>query len=298
MDHANIFILTNSRLAMPTEPLFTRLASVRPGQILTPADDLLREKLTSTAIRKLYLRFGPSTILECPFCTPLDASTYLLYHFPKNIVLPHLFNFGVLGLATSATVAGIEASSWRFLILLGAIAVASLDAWVVVRYQPPVDVNMPAPSGLFWIMAVVRPLVLCFYDSVIAFIIYASATNRFLLFGPPKDPESVRRQTLDYVNKSGFALTSAATKMRAMNVARNSVVRDHNLRSKDDQYWTAVAGLEGNLDISSGVWEDEEVQAAVAKAYNSGAVNVEKIKREADAFVKGVTLFMDVPETR
>ena len=146
-------------------------------------------------------------------------------------------------------------------------------------------------------MAVIRPLALCFYDSIIAFIVYASATNRFLLFGPPKDPESIRRQTLDLINKSGFALTSAATKMRATNVARNSVVRDHNLRSKDDQYWAEVATLEGKLDIASGVWEDEEVQAAVAQAYSSGAVNVEKIKREADVYVRGVTQFMDAPQT-
>jgi hypothetical protein len=296
-DQVNIFILTNSRLAMPTEPLFSRLASVRPGQILTPSDELLREKLTSTAVRKLYLRFGPSTILECPFCTPLDSSTYLLYHFPKNIVLPHLFNFGILGLATSATVAGFEASSWRLFILLGALMIAGIDAYAVVRYQPALDVNMPAPSGLFWVMAVMRPLSLCFYDSIVAFVIYASATNRFLLFGgPSKTPESIRRQTLDFINKSGFALTSAATKMRATNLAHNTVVRDHELKSKDSGYWQEVASLEGTLEASSGVWEDDNVQAAVAQAYSSGTVDVERIKREADAFVKGVTQNLDSSE--
>lgn len=297
-DQVNIFILTNSRLAMPTDPLFSRLALVRPGQMLTATDELLQTKLTSTAIRKLYLRFGPSTILQCPFCTPLDPSTYLLYHFPKNIVLPHLFNFGILGLATSATVAGFEASRWRLYVLLGAILIAGLDAYTVLQYQPPVDADMPAPSGMFWVLSVLRPLSLCMYDSIVAIIIYASATHRFLLFsGPAKDPEAIRRQTLDLVTKSGIALTMAATKLRATNVARNTAVRDHDLKSKDDQYWHDVAALEGKPDISSGVWEDEEVQAAMAQAYSSGTVNVERIRREADAFVKGVTQFMDSPNT-
>lgn len=295
-DQVNVFILTNSRLAIPTDVLFTRLASVRPGQVLTPMDEQLQAKLTNTAIRKLYLRFGPSTIVDCPFCTPLDLSTYMLYHFPKNVVLPHLVNFGILGLVTSATVAGFEASRWRFYVLLGAVLIAGLDATTFVGYQPPIDVNMPVASGLFWAMALLRPLSLCFYDAIVAFVLYASATNRFLLFsGPATDPEAVRRQTLDLITKSGIALTTAGTKMRATNVARNSVLRDQDLKSKDDRYWQEVANLEGKQDLRSGVWEDEQVQAAIAQAYSSGTVNVERIKREADAFVKGVTSFMDSP---
>lgn len=257
-------------------------------------DEKLQEKLITTAIRKLYLRFGPSTIVDCPFCNPLDPSTYLLYHFPKNIVLPHLFNFGILGVATSATISGFEASQWRFYVLVGALVIAGIDAYTVVQYQPAIDVNMPAPAGLFWVFATIRPLVLCFYDGFVAFIIYASATKRFLLFsGPSKDSEATQRQTLELIAKSGFALSSAATKMRAANVARNAAVRDNALKSKDDRYWQEVVDLEGRQDLRSGVWEDEHVQAAIAQAYSNGTINVEKNRREADAFVKGVTRSLD-----
>lgn len=291
-------MLTNSRLAIPSDALFNRLASVRPGQILNPMDEELQAKLTSATIRKLYLRFGPSTIVDCPFCNPLDPSTYLLYHFPKNIVLPHLFNFGILGLATSATVSGFEASQWRFYVLAGALGMAAFDAYVVVQYQPSIDIHMPAPAGLFWVFATLRPLSLCFYDGFVAFIIYASATKRFLLFsGPAKDPEAVQRQTLDLITKSGIAVSAAATKIRATSVARNAVVRDHDLKSKDDKYWQEVGDLEGKQDPRSGVWDDEQVQAAIAQAYSNGTINVEKVRKEADAFVKGVTKFLDSATT-
>lgn len=286
--------MTNSRLAIPSDVLFTRLASVRPGQSLTAADELLQESLTTTAIRKLYLRFGPSTVLHCPFCTPLDPSTYLLYHFPRNIVLPHLFNFGVLGLATSATFSGIEASAWRLYVLVGALLLAGCDAYYVVSYSPNINANMPAPAGLYWVLAILRPLTLCFYDAVVAFIIYASATKRFLLFGgPPRDPKIIQGHITELINKSGMALSSAGTKMRATNLARNAVVRNDDLKRSEDRYWQQVIDHEGPQDLHSGVFEDEDVQAALSRAYGSGTVNVEKIRKEADAFVKGVTVGLD-----
>ena len=289
-DQVNIFILTNSRLAIPSDALFNRLAAARPGQTLSSMDEQLQAKLTSTAIRKLYLRFGPSTIVDCPFCTPFDPSTYLLYHFPKNVVFPHLFNFGILGLVTSPTLAGFEPSRWRFYVLTMALLIAAGDAYTVVQYQPSIDVNMPSPSGAFWVLAALRPLALCFYDSFVAFLIYASATNRFLLFSTPaKDPETSNRQILDLITRNGIALTSAATKMRATTVARNAVVRDSGLKGTDDKYWQEVVDTLGKQNLQSGVWQEEEVQAAIARAYGNGTIDVERVRKEADAFVKGVT---------
>lgn len=295
IDRANIYILTNSRLASPSDVLFTRLASMRPGHVLNPLDEQLRERLTGTAIRKLYLRFGPSTVIGCPFCTPADPSTYMLYHFPPNIVLPHLFNFGVLGLVTSTTIVGPETSRWRFYVLLGSLLLAAFDAYYVITQDPIIDLNMPGPAGLFWVLAALRPITLCVYDIFVAFVVYASATNRFLLFsGPSKDPKIIHQQINDFINKSGMAMSSAATKMRATNLARNSVVRNADLKQSDDRYWQGVADHEGPQDLRSGVFEDEDVQAALASAYGSGSVNVEKIRKEADAFVKGVTQVLDV----
>lgn len=289
-DNVNIFMLTNSRLAIPTDVLSSRLSSVRPGQTLTTVDEQLRKKLTSTALRKLYLRFGPSTLTECPFCTPLDHSTYLLYHFPRNIVLPHLFNFGLLGLATSTTISGTDAGQWRFYALAGSLMIGALDAYYVVTFSPSIDANMPAPPGIFWMLAAIRPLVLCLYNAFVAFFIYASATKRFLLFsGPSKDPAIVQHQMLDIINKCGFTMSSAGTKLRAGNVAHNTIVRAGSLKNAEDRYWQDVVQLEGSQDLQSGVFEDEEVQAAISRAYGSGTINIEKIRKEAETFVKGVT---------
>jgi hypothetical protein len=305
--NANIFILTNSRLAIPNDVLFTRLATVRPNNILLSTDEVLRERFTSLAVRKFYLRFGPSTILSCPFCTPLDPSTYLLYHFPLNIVLPHLLNFLILSLCTSAPLAGTTPSTWRFLFLTGATALGALDAWVSTTYNPPIDQHMPAPSGLFWVLSVLRPLALCIADLLAAFLLYASSTNRFLLFAPQRsaNPAVIHRQTAELVNKAGLALSSAATKLRATNVARNAVVRDDALKHSDAAYWAEVvaeedesvggagAAAEGQASVPRGIWDDEDVQAAIARAYGSGTIDVERVKKEADAFVRGVTQSLD-----
>jgi hypothetical protein len=286
----NIFLLTNSRLASPTDVLFNRLATLRQGQALTALDEQLRERLSSNTMRKLYLRFGPTTIVDCPFCIPSDPSTYLLYHFPRNVVQPHLLNFGILGLATSATIAGVDASTWRFYALAGALFIAAFDAWYTSTYDPVIDANMPSPAGLFWVLAVLRPLTLSGYDALVAFVVYASATNRFLLFsGPTRDSKIVQQQIADQINKSGMAMSTAATKMRATNLARNAVVRNTDLRQSEDHYWRRIAEHEGPQDLRSGVFEDDEVQAALARAYGSGSVQVDKIRKEADAFVRGVT---------
>ncbi|OAX77476.1 hypothetical protein ACJ72_08225, partial [Emergomyces africanus] len=75
----NIFTQTNSRLNTPTEILFKRLARLRPNNTLTPLDTLLKAKFTSPSLRKLYLRYGPETLLNCPFCTPDHETSYLGY---------------------------------------------------------------------------------------------------------------------------------------------------------------------------------------------------------------------------
>ena len=293
-DQINIFLATNSRLAAPSDSLFHRLANLRPGQVLTPLDEELRQILTGPTIRKLYLRFGPTTIAKCSFCDPLDPSTYLLYHFPRNIVYPHLLNFGILGLATSATVAGIEASIWRFRVLIGALALAALDAYYVVTWNPNINTDMPGPAGLFWAMAALRPFCLCLFDATVAAIIYLSATKRFLLFAmAPKDPKITQQQTTELMNKSIMAMATTATKIRGTNLARNVVFRNADLKHSEDQYWKDVVEHEGPQDLRSGAFEDEDVQAALARAYGSGTVNIERIRKEADGFVKCVTQSMD-----
>ena len=240
-------------------------------------------------MRKLYLRFGPRTLTNCAFCQPEDDTSYILYHLPTNVLLPHVIHFLILGLATSEGLAGIEAWLWRSQGIIGALSLALLDIYGTMFYEPRVDGNMPAPDGIFWRAALIRPLALCLFDLLLALAIYASATNKFLLFvsAAQHDPAMAKRQRNEMLNQANVSLQMAQTKLRAFAMARNASVREPRLKAADDEYWRAVVSMEGPAG-GEGVWEDEAVQAALARSYGSG-VDVGRITREADAFVTNIT---------
>ncbi|KIW82170.1 hypothetical protein Z517_05197 [Fonsecaea pedrosoi CBS 271.37] len=311
-DH-NVFVATQSRLSVPTDVLFERLAMLRENGALSAADEALRAKLTSPALRQLYLRFGPSTLRDCLFCHPDDQISYLLYHLPTNTVLPHLFHVLCLGLATSETVGGYEASTWRRAAVFGALVLAGADVFLTATYAPPVAISTVAPAGTFWLGTTARYLGLCAFDIAVALCIYASATGRFYLFpstsagGPGSaDAELARRRTDELLTQANLVLQMAATNLRAYSIARNAVVRNPALKDRDDAYWRAVVAVEreregggtgvggaGGDDDDDTLYEDEEVQAAVARAYGTGAINIASVRREAEAFVRHATRGLD-----
>lgn len=227
--------------------------------------------------------------MDCAFCQPEDDASYLLYHLPTNVLLPHLLHFLVLGLATSEGLAGIEARLWRGQSIIGALSLALLDVYVMMFHNPRIDGNKPAPDGLFWRAALIRPLVLCLFDVALALLIYASATNKFLLFvsSAQHDPAVAKRHRDEMLNQTNISLQMAQTKLRAFAMARNASVREPRLKAADDEYWRAVVSMEGPAG-GEGVWEDEEVQTALAQSYGSG-MDVGRITREADAFVTNIT---------
>ena len=69
-EHQNIFWQTNSRLKIPTDTLFSRLANLRSDGMLTVEDELLKSKITSLAYESVIL---------CS-CSQAD-----LWQFPSNI---------------------------------------------------------------------------------------------------------------------------------------------------------------------------------------------------------------------
>ena len=152
-------------------------------------------------LRQLYLRFGPSTLTNCQFCHQDDPLSYLLYHLPTNIILPHLFHILVIGLATSETISGYEATTFRHSTLLCGLILSSLDIFLTTTYAPSIAATTPAPAGTFWVAGTLRSLTLMVFDITLAFLIYASATGRFYLFpllsspNNTADPELARRRT-------------------------------------------------------------------------------------------------------
>jgi hypothetical protein len=228
--------------------------------------------------------------LNCSFCHPDDVSSYLLYHIPVNVILPHLGHLALLGLATSEPLAGPEAGWWRNRCSLTALALAIVDVYMTMNYTPAIDANMPAPTGMFWTARTIRPLAICILDSIVALLIYASATNRFVFFTSPtdSDPELVRKKQEQMLAQTNVALQMAQTKLRAFTVARNATVRDQDLKAADDEYWRAVVAMEGPSGTRS-VWEDEEVQAAIARSYGERTFDVAQVGKEAEAFVSNIT---------
>ncbi|ERF76154.1 hypothetical protein EPUS_01488 [Endocarpon pusillum Z07020] len=310
----NIFELTKSRFHIPTDVLFTRLAMVRP---LTSSDEALREKITTPIMRQLYLRFGATTLLTCPFCHPTDPNSYLLHHLPTNTLLPHLIHFLLLGLATSTPISGPSTNAFRTKLSLSALTLVILDFYLTTTYSnsiPPS--NSPSvPHGIYWTTLTIRPLIICAHDILSSALIYISATNRLPFIFPSTsptsahDPEVVKKRQTHLLTQSSVAMQTALTKLRAFGIARSAVVRDagvNGLKGRDDEYWRAVVGMEGptrsgadghgagNRDVSAGsVWEEEEVMEAVSRVTNGGGLDVEKVRREADIFVESMTQWLE-----
>ncbi|TQB71059.1 hypothetical protein MPDQ_007822 [Monascus purpureus] len=291
----NIFSLTRSRLNTPTDIIFTRLARLRPGGTLTPADDLLRSKFTSLGARKLYLRFGADALTSCQFCSLDNTSTYLLYYLPYNTLLPHLFHLLILGLVTSAPFAGQEAARWRTKFTVAGLVVAAVDFYIAVRYDPvqsaPVAVRagqLP-PSSLYNQVALLRPLAFAIFDCVCAALIYMSATNR-LSFSPP----TLQREQVDQlIAATTSSLRDTSAKLHALNVTRNAVVRDKALKDRDDVYWRAVVSADGDpakIMAPASVWDEEDVVRAISRVMaGHGGVDLEKLNSTVGDYVNGVT---------
>ncbi len=233
--------------------------------------------------------------MNCTFCTIDDELSYVLYHLPTNVLGLHLLHFLAVGMATSSSAGGREVGRWRGRALLGAAMLALGDLYMLMGFEQRVDVNGPAPMGLFWVMRVLRPLTLCGFDALLAGVLWAGATNRLLMFGGGSvDEESVKRRNMEMLTRSNVVLQTAQTKLRAVNVVRNAVVRDRVLQRVENGYWKEVTEVEGRQGLAGGpgmegVWEDEDVQAALAQAYGQGAIDVGRMRREAEGFVRGVT---------
>ncbi|EGC42010.1 conserved hypothetical protein [Histoplasma capsulatum var. duboisii H88] len=307
---SNIFALTQSRLNTLTESSLTA-SPPPPNNTSQPRHQLKANSLPH--LRRLYLRYGPETLLACPFCTPDAETTYLLYYLPLHTFLPHLLHLLITGLVTSNPLTGPSASRFRSKFTLTALSLLLLETLLVAFYNPASSPN-PAkahhktpstnpqdiPTSFHNNLTTFRLLTFTIFDALAAGTIYLAATHRF--FYTPPTPAEVTDQLVAIASAT---LASATAKVHAVSVVRNATVRDRGLKARDDAYWTAVVAMEGSgllgtslggLGEGGSVWEEEEVVRAmtsVMRRRNAGrkgdVVDVGRLGVEANSYVEGIT---------
>lgn len=269
----NIFSLTQSRIQIPTDVLFTRLAALRPTG-LTTGDETLRGRLNSLESRLLFFQYGPEVIRDCTFCTSEDPKSYLYYALPA-ILAPHLFNLCVLALVTSGLFTGKEGSEWRTTATIAAAGIALGEIYMVSTYAYQDNARATRPEDLnyfHWRMRVYRCMAIAAVDGIIGWLLYLSSTNRAFV-KPPTTAERLESTTR--------VIEGMRSKLTAMGILRNTVSRDEDLRSRSQAYWLHEGRLMGEL------MEEREVVEGVNNALES-RINMAAISADAENYAENV----------
>ncbi|KAK0740560.1 hypothetical protein B0T18DRAFT_418216 [Schizothecium vesticola] len=264
----NIFSLTQSRLQIPVDVLFNRLAALRP---LTPPDLALRARFVNLESRLLYLQFGPDVLASCPFCTSDDPSSFLYYALP-DLVAPHLLNLFVLTLATAAPSGG---AGWRVPAAVAAAVIAAADVYLVGSYNYQANaraLRLPDVDAFFWTARAWRFVGLAALDGLVGWALWLSATNRAFA-APPSAAERVEGAVR--------ALAGVKGKLNAAGVVKNTVIRDEELRGRGTAYWAH----EGRL--MRDVMEDREVLEGMNDALEN-RIDIRTVEMDAEAYAASV----------
>lgn len=263
----NIFTLTQSRLQIPVDVLFNRLAALRP---LTAPDLALRSRFVNLESRLLYLQFGPGVLSSCPFCTSDDPSSFLYYALP-DLVAPHLLNLFVLTLATASP----SGRGWRVPAAVAAAIIAAADVYLVGSYNYQANaraLRLPDLDAFFWTARAGRFVALAALDGLVGWALWLSATNRAFA-APPSAAERVEGAVR--------ALGGVKGKLNAAGVVKNTVIRDEELRGRGTAYWAH----EGRL--MRDVMEDREVLEGVNDALEN-RIDIRTIEKDAEAYAASV----------
>ena len=229
--------------------------------------------------RLLYFAYGPDAIANCLFCNSDEPKSYLYFSIP-SILAPYLLHIMALGLATSSTLAGKEASIWRTQATIAGAAMAFMEIYLLASYNHKLNLSSTRLSDIdffHWKLRTYRGVGIAVVDAFLAFLLFLSSTNRAFVT-PLSNAERLEGATR--------TLETANRKLHAMGITRNVVVRDDTLRKKTEAYWEVEGKLMGE------VFEEREVVDGVRGAL--GRLNVREITEEAaryaDNLVGGVQL--------
>lgn len=269
-----MFHRTQSRLQIPTDVLFNRIASLRPGNTLTAADQVLRGKFVNLESRLLYLQFGPSVMAECPFCNADEPKSYF-YFAITNMLWPHLANLVAIAMVTSTTWTGRSGGQWRSWATIGAGLLAAADVYLVSTYRYQANARALRLGDLdcfYWTARNMRHIALAALDALLGVALYLSATNRAFvrLPSPAERVETANRE-----------LQAVRSKLSALGIIKNTAQRDEDLRRRSDVYW----GHE--VRLTAEVMEEREVIEGVNDAL-SNRLNIANITKDADSYAESV----------
>lgn len=272
----NVFHSTQSRLQIPTDVLFNRLATLRAGGALTPADEVLRARFVNLESRLLYLQYGPDVLAGCTFCSPDEPTVYYLYA-ATGVLAAHVANLFLLGLATSRPLSGRYGGPWRRTATLAAAGLAGVDLYLLSAYDHQANaraLRLPEIDAFHWRARAYRLLALAGLDALLAFAVYLSSTNR--AFAAPASAAG---------RAAGVAaqLASLKSKLNALGIMRNTLSRDEELRGRNAMYWAQ----EGSLMRE--VMEEREVIESVNDALENGRLDISSITRDAETYADSIT---------
>ena len=173
----NIFEQTSSNLHTANSLLFSRLSSAHH---LSSLETALQQKLISLESRLQYAAYGPSTVAFCTFCHPEDPSRSFYYLLPV-IVGAHLLHLAVLSFATSSFVSAQESKLWRTRAIMVGIVLAVADVWLHSSYDHRINAHLSQTGQVdwfYWRARTFRLMMILFCDAGLAWLMYASSTNR------------------------------------------------------------------------------------------------------------------------
>jgi hypothetical protein len=275
----NIFVKTQSHIRTETTVLFARLRHLRD---LTHEDEALRAKFTTpngVQNRLLYLAYGPDTLLNCIWCTSSkgnDQQQYFFYALPK-MILPHIFQLAVLGLATSSLV-GSEGSRFRTHATIAGLLMLVVEGYYMQTYD--ITKNKRAQflgdlDSAYWRVQFFRYITFAVVDIALGLVLWLTSTNRWLAkpVSIAERMETTARQAEEILNK-----------MRALGLLTNSANRDPALRGLKEQYWRTEGQVMAETVQDEAV--TEEINKAISKMDFSSLES--RVGEVADGILAGI----------
>ncbi|KAI0997147.1 hypothetical protein K3495_g11038 [Podosphaera aphanis] len=267
------FLACTSFILLMSEASVTLLSLFRDYRVPTCSDKNRRKKVSAKA-RLLYFQHGPSTIVDCTFCRTDDPKSYFYYSLPI-LLFPHLLNLSILGVSTSSFFTGRQGSAWRTQTCIVALGGSALDLYLVAKYSYRNNSRAAKLEDIdlfFWKSRIYRFLALALLDGLFAWLLYLSSTGRAF-----PQPSSLK----DRIKDASRTLDSVRSKVFATGVLKNTVVRDENLQTINQQYWS------NEVQLTRAIMEEREVIERINDALER-RININRIERDAQDYAKDV----------